>query len=251
MSWDFNLYLKFADERKQPCVDLLSQLNGKYDRILDLGCGPGNSTNNLLNKFGNCEIVGFDSDENMLLKAQKDLPNIKFIKGYAPDDFNKLEGKFDLVFSNACIHWIKEQENLIDGVYNLLNENGIFAVQIPITDESQFYNILYDVIDEKWPKLKVIKNFYNLDQHGYYNNLKKRFNNVKIWKTDYYHIIDKNLVLEWYKGSGLRPYLELLDANEKELFLNDLQDVINKKYQLLDDGNVFLIMPRLFFIAKK
>ena len=251
MAWDSDLYLKFANERKQPCIDLLSRLDGNFGKILDLGCGPGNSTANLFEKYNRSTVIGFDSDDNMLKKAKKDHPDFKFVKGNAPTDFDKLNGKFDLVFSNACIHWIKEQEKLIDGVYKMLTDKGVFAVQIPLTDESRFYGILYELIGKKWHKLKTVKNFHNMTPKGYYNALIKRFESVTMWQSNYYHIVDKNTVIEWYKGSGLRPYLALLSEKEREEFLNDLQKEIGKKYTLLDDGNVFLIMPRLFFIAKK
>lgn len=251
MAWDSNLYLKFANERKQPCVDLLSRLNGEYSKILDLGCGPGNSTENLLKKYNKSSIIGFDSDDNMLEKARNDHPNMRFVKGYAPDDFDKLTGKFDLVFSNACIHWIENQEKLIDGVHKLLDNRGIFAVQIPLTDESPFYKILYRIIDQKWTKLKSIKNFHNLNQEGYYNALSKQFKKVTMWQSNYYHVVNNDMVLEWYKGSGLRPYIALLDEKEQDEFLQDLQSMINSEYPTLDDGNVFLIMPRFFFIAEK
>lgn len=251
MAWDSKLYLKFANERKQPCIDLLSRLDGEFNRILDLGCGPGNSTENLFAKYNKATIIGFDSDDNMLEKAKKDHPNFNFVKGHAPDDFNKLDGKFDLVFSNACIHWINAQEKLIDDVYEILNDKGVFAVQIPITDESQFYKILYKLIGEKWTKIKTVNNFHNLNQEGYYNALAKHFKNITMWQSNYYHVMDKQMVLEWYKGSGLRPYLALLDEHEQKEFLSDLQKVINTEYSALCDGNIFLIMPRLFFIARK
>lgn len=251
MAWDSDLYLKFASVRNQPCIDLLSRLNGTFNKILDLGCGPGNSTEKLFEKYSPSTIIGFDSDDNMLEKARKKHANIQFVKGYAPFDFGKLDEKFDLVFSNACIHWIKEQDALIDEVYKILNDKGVFAVQIPLTDESPFYGILYRLIGQKWTKLKTIKNFYNMTQEMYYNTLIKRFKKTTMWKSDYYHIVDKNAVIEWYKGSGLRPYLALLDEPEQKEFLNDLQQAINNEYALLDDGNIFLIMPRLFFIAEK
>ncbi len=251
MSWDSEQYMKFANERKQPCIDLLAQLSGVFDRILDLGCGPGNSTENLRTKYSCAEITGFDSDDNMLRKAREDHPEIEFFKGVAPNDFNKLTGKFDLVFSNACIHWIENQEQLIDGVYELLNENGTFAVQIPLTDESKFYRILYCLIDKKWGKLKSVTNFHNLDQEGYYNVLIKRFRNVEMRQCNYYHIVKRDMVLEWYKGSGLRPYLSVLDETERNEFLQDLQKATDAEYRMLDDGNVFLVMPRLFFTATK
>ncbi len=251
MAWDSELYLKFKNERNQPCIDLLSHLNGDFKKILDLGCGPGNSTINLLKKYNNSTVIGFDSDENMLKKAKNDCQNIEFIKGYAPMDFNKLTGTFDLIFSNACIHWIDNQKKLIDEVYKILSNRGVFAVQIPLTEESQFYKILYKLIDKKWSKLKQIKNFHNMNQEEYYNTLTKNLKNITIWQSNYYHIVEKNMIIEWYKGSGLRPYLDVLNKIEQKEFLSDLQKVINEEYTLLDDGKAFLIMPRLFFIAEK
>ena len=252
MAWNTKQYLKFGNERTQPCLDLINKLNHEYNNILDLGCGPGNSTIQLQNRFDNSKIIGFDIDENMLKKAKEDNPNIEFIKGVAPNDFNKFEEKFDLVFSNACSHWIENQEALIDGVSNIINENGAFAVQIPLTDEAVFYKTLYELIDEKWIKLKSIKNFYNLNDMEYYNLLIKKFNKVSIWKSEYYHTVEnKDSIIEWYKGSGLRPYLEKLEKAEKEEFLYDLREKIDDKYTELDDGRVFLIIPRLFFIAYK
>lgn len=251
LGWDSDLYLKFANERKQPCLDLLSRLDGEFENILDLGCGPGNSSQNLIEKYKNATVVGFDSDDNMLEKARSRHNNIQFVKGFAPDDFYKLNRKFDLVFSNACIHWIENQEELIKKVYGILNAKGTFAVQIPLTDESHFYRILYRLIDEKWTNLKTVKNFHNLTQEGYYNTLIKQFNKVSMWRSDYYHVVRKEMVIEWYKGSGLRPYLALLSEDKQEEFLEDLQTAIDREYPILDDGNVFLIMPRLFFIAEK
>lgn len=252
MAWNSNQYLKFANERTQPCLDLINKLDGNYDYILDLGCGPGNSSFELNQAFPAAEITGFEADENMLKKAKEDHPDLKFVQGFAPNDFYKLDRKFDLVFSNACIHWINEQEKLINDVSAVLSENGVFAVQIPLTDESVFYKILYDLINENWVQLKSVKNFHNLNQTDYYHLLIKKFKKVSIWKTDYYHILDnKEMIIEWYKGSGLRPYLEILSKTEQDDFLCDLQKKVEKHFNLLEDGKCFLVMPRLFFIAKK
>lgn len=251
MAWDSAQYLKFFDERKQPCTDLLSRLYGDFNKILDLGCGPGNSTVNLFRKYGGSHIIGFDSDDDMLKRAQKDYQNLEFIKGSAPEDFNKLKHKFDLIFSNACIHWISNQNKLVDGVYELLNNNGTFAAQFPVTDEAPFYKILYRLIKAKWTSLSTIENFHNLTCEEYYNLFAGRFKNITMWQSNYYHITDREMVLEWYKGSGLRPYLAQLSNSEQTEFLADLQKAIDRDYPLLTDGKVFLIMPRQFFIVQK
>ena len=252
MAWDSKQYLKFANERKQPCIDLLSRLNGNFNSILDLGCGPGDSTKNLYNKFSSATIVGFDADKNMLKKAEADYPEFTFIQGYAPYDFDKLTSKFDLVFSNACIHWIPDQQGLINAVYELLNDGGVFAVQIPITKESPFYKLLDNLICSKWTKLCDVHNFHSLSVAEYYNILTEKFKKIEIWSSNYYHITDNaEMVIEWYKGSGLRPYLSQFDESEQTEFLDDLRKAVTAEYEVLNDGKLFLIMPRLFFIAEK
>lgn len=250
--WDSTQYLKFSKERKQPCIDLINRLKDNYKSILDLGCGPGNSTKNLQIKYPQAEIVGIDIDDNMLEKAKIDYPDLKFIKGDIPKSLDTLKNQYDLVFSNACIHWIEDQNELIEKVYDKINDDGVLAIQIPLTQESVFYKTLNTLIKDKWNKLSGINNFYNLSIDEYYNKLSKKFSNVIIWTTNYYHILNsKDEIIEWYKGSGLRPYLSALTETEKELFLNDLNNVIKEKYNILEDGKVFLIMPRLFLIAEK
>ena len=251
MAWNPEQYLKFAKERNQPCTDLISRLNGDFGTILDLGCGPGNSTQNLSSKFGGASIVGFDADDEMLRRARAEHPDFEFVKGFAPDGLSELNKKFDLVFSNACIHWIENQEKLADTVYEILNDGGIFAAQTPIQGKSKFYNILHRLVDEKYPALKTVDNFHALTADGYYNLLTKRFSDVTIWQSDYYHVVGKEAVLEWFKGSGLRPYLARLDGEEQQAFTSDLQAEIDKEFAPLADGNVFLVMPRLFLVAKK
>lgn len=251
-AWDSSQYLKFAEERKQPSRDLIARLSGEYQRILDLGCGPGNSTAVLQARFPEAEIIGFDSDENMIRKARADHPDIEFIRGSAPGDLSRLPGTFDLAFSNACIHWIPDQRELILAVSDMLNACGAFAAQLPLTDEAKFYKTLYRLIAENWHKIAGIHNFHNLDQTGYYNELSRYFQDISIWETDYYHILqERKDVIEWYRGSGLRPYLAALSGQEQEEFIRDLSGAIDRSYPLLDDGRVFLVMPRLFFIARK
>lgn len=249
MSWDSNLYLKYKSEREEPLYDLISKLNGNYTNILDLGCGPGNSTRALKDKF-NSNVVGIDIDDNMLLRARKDNQDIKFIK--EDIEFFSSDIKYDLVFSNACLHWIKNQDKLLNNIYETLNNNGVFAMQIPLTDNSEFYKTLYELIDDKYPSLKKINNFHNYDAFGYYNVLCNKFKDIKIWCSDYYHIVNNvSDIISWYKGSGLRPYLDVLSDNDKTNFLNDLEEEISNKYTKLSNNKYFLIMPRVFIIAIK
>lgn len=252
--WNVNQYSKFEKERTQPSLDLLNRLNGEYKNILDLGSGPGNSTFALKNKFPNAKILGIDSSKNMLEKAQKNyanLENLKFEFAVAPEFFYSHKSEYDLIFSNACIHWIKNQQELCETVFASLKHGGTFAFQIPFTQESQFYKNLYTLIEEKWQNLKSIKNFYNLNAAEYYDLYAKKFEKVSLWKTDYYHLVENpEGILEWYKGSGLKPYLDFFDDdNDKNAFLSDLLNLIKQNYTPQLDGKYFLIMPRFFFVG--
>ena len=247
--WDSNTYSKFIEERTRPSKDLINRL-GEYKNILDIGSGPGNSTNELYKRYPNAKILGVEADDNMISKAKSNYPNLKFEKAVMPNDFDNL-GSFDLIYSNACIHWIENQELVFKEIYNHLEANGSLAIQIPLTQQSEFYKLLYKLIDDKYNELKDINNFYNLDKYGYYNLLNKiGFKNIEIWETTYvHHVKTIDDIISWYSGSGLKPYLDRL--NNKEIFINDLKEMIKNKYIKLNDETYFLLMPRLFFIAQK
>ena len=112
--WNSNQYIKFKNQRTQPSLDLINRISDITPKnILDIGCGPGNSTNALVSVFPNAQVTGIDSSEDMLTKARETYPNIHFEHGFVPDDLDKLPEEFDLIFSNACIHWIPNHHKLI------------------------------------------------------------------------------------------------------------------------------------------
>lgn len=251
--WNSNQYMKFADERLQPSKDLISRLDGcKPENILDLGCGTGISTYALKERFRTADITGADASDNMLEKARKSYPDINFRKCILPQQLDEISGKYDLIFSNACIHWIPEQEKLIEAVIEKLNHGGTLAVQLPYIQEAPFYRILYRLIDKKWHKLSSIRNFYNLLPEQYFDLLSTYNVDFRIWETVYYHTVSSySGIIEWYKGSGLRPYLEALDNDEREAFTADILNEIEKTYPVQKNSQVILKMPRIFFTALK
>lgn len=205
-NWNSNTYLKFKNQRTRPATDLINRIDISPKSILDLGCGPGNSTAELFKHFKNAEILGVDFSDDMLKKATEnfkgsEFSNVNFKKCNIPDDLSKLNRNFDLIFSNACIHWIPNHASLLNSLVLKLNNNGALAVQIPLTYDADFYKILYKMIDcKKWEKLKKIKVFYNLLPEEYYDilsdteqNLKTNFNcnfYFDIWQTTYYHTVN-------------------------------------------------------------
>ncbi len=188
----------------------------------------------------------------MLAKAEKTYPYLKFQKCLIPDELDSLEN-YDLIFSNACLHWIPDHESLLPKLMSNLNDGGMLAVQMPLVQEAMFYKLLNRLISEgKWKKLSVIHNFHNLTPNETYDILSRVSNDITMWDTTYYHVVPSHdSVIEWYKGSGLRPYLEMLSPAETSEFLSDLLAVIKREYPVQADDRVILKMPRLFFTAVK
>lgn len=252
--WNAAQYVKFEAERTQPCTDLINRLSDiSPARILDLGCGPGNSTAALAKHFGNSSVLGIDASENMLEKAKITHPELEFKKCFVPNELESL-GRFDLIFSNACIHWIPEQKNLLKSIFNSLADGGTLAVQIPYIQKAPFYRMLNALIAESGRKeLAEIKNFHNLLPEEYYDLLAEISKDFSIWETTYYHTVSsREGITEWYKGSGLRPYLDVLkNEPERKQFLEELHNTVKKNYPIQPNGSVILKMPRLFFTAKK
>lgn len=138
---------------------MISRIEISPKSILDIGCGPGNSTNQLKTHFPGSDIIGVDSSDNMLDRASTIYPDLRFIKCSIPNDLDALE-KFDLIFSNACLYWIPNHKGLLARLMDKLNDGGTLAVQMPLVQNAMFYKLLDEFIsNEKWKKLSSIINF--------------------------------------------------------------------------------------------
>lgn len=250
--WNSNQYTKFEKERTQPSIDLIHRISIFPESILDIGCGPGNSTNQLYECFPNADILGIDSSDNMLNSAKSSYSHLRFRKCIVPDDLDSLEN-FDLIFSNACLHWIPDHKSLFPKLMDKLNVGGMLAVQMPLVQNAMFYKALNKLIlTDKWEKLRDIQVFHNLLPNETYDILSEISNDVTMWDTTYYHIVPSHSsVIDWYKGSGLRPYLDALSQTEETEFLYELLEMIKKNYPVQSDNSVILKMPRLFFTVIK
>lgn len=253
--WNSAQYTKFAGERTQPSLDLIGRIsNLRPGNILDIGCGPGNSTAALKQAFPNAQILGIDSSEDMLRKARATHPDIRFASCRVPEELGSLDDSYDLVFSNACIHWIPGQEALLRAIFSIMNPGATLAIQLPLTQKAPFYRVLYSLAKApQWrDKLGNIQNFHNLQPEEYYDVLTSLAEDFTIWETVYYHTVGSVAqVIEWYKGSGLRPYLDALSEPEQEQLQQELLYEMEKTYPVQKDGTVILKMPRLFFTAVK
>lgn len=251
--WNSTQYLKFKNERTQPAIDLANRIEVENPlKITDLGCGPGNSTQVLAGKFTNAYILGVDNSENMIAAARENCPGLDFCICDIGKELSQLDHDFDIVFSNACIQWVPDHQKLIPEMLSLLNKGGILAVQIPMNFQEPIHRIISEVSSStKWnayfPEKRI---FYTLSPEDYYDILSECTHEFSIWQTTYYHVMKSwQDILEWYRGTGLRPYLSVLSEDRKEEFEEDIYHRLVKAYPQQKNGVILFRFPRFFFTA--
>lgn len=249
--WDSTQYLKFERERTQPPRDLANRIAlNNPKRILDVGCGPGNSTQVLRERFPEAEILGVDSSSGMLEKAQKQYPAMNFQLFDVENSLAELGGTWDVIFSNACIQWVPDHPRILRDMVSVLNPGGVIAIQIPETRNMPIYRILTELsANSPWSsKIANVRNFYSLEMVEYYELLSALSPDFSIWETNYIQTVSGiDGLIEWYRGSGLRPYLAALSENEQSAFIAQVKTRLKDFYALRPDGSVLMRFPRLFF----
>jgi trans-aconitate 2-methyltransferase len=252
--WNSVQYLMFKNERTQPAIDLVNHIHIDNPRkIIDIGCGPGNSTNILLQRFPDAHILGVDNSSNMIETAKRDYPHLNFKICDASIDLSMLETDYDIVFSNACIQWIPNHKNLLKNMIGLLKKDGILAVQTPMNYQEPIHRIIEEVItSEEWKAEFVCPGiFHNLMQGEYFDLLSDISSEFSMWETIYCHILKShNDIMEWYRGTGLRPYLNVLTEEKKKVFEQEILDRVIKEYPIQKNGKVIFRFPRFFFTAR-
>ena len=252
--WNPEQYEKFIKDRTQPAIDLANRLEVKEaKRILDLGCGTGNSTRILKDRFPDARVIGADNSDEMLSKAKKTHPDIEFIHLDVGGDLGEVKGKFDIVFSNACLQWIPNHEILLPKLMSLLRQGGVLAVQIPIQSEHPVHIIMNELVTTaKWKDKLSQRNYNNLSTSEYYDVLSGISDDFEVWETIYCHRMPSyESIIEWYRGTGLRPYLEQLSATDAEDFVSNVYRELKNRYKIQSNGEIMFRFPRLFFIAKR
>ncbi|WP_119392594.1 trans-aconitate 2-methyltransferase [Taklimakanibacter lacteus] len=251
--WSSEQYLKFTDERTRAARDLLAQVPLSAPHLVyDLGCGPGNSTELLIDCYPRARIIGLDSSSDMLAKARKTYPRAEFMDGdlatWQPD------GKADLLFANAVFQWVPDHVRVLQRLLRGLPKGGVLAVQMPDNlNEPSHVAMRETALAGSWAdKLKTLSRVRDLlpTPHSYYNELKPEAARIDIWHTIYNHPLDgPEGIVEWVKGTGLRPYLDPLDEAERKGFLALYLERIARAYPRASDGKVLLRFPRLFIVC--
>ncbi len=252
--WDTALYLKFEAERTQPARDLLARVTQTPRRIVDLGCGPGTSTRLLAARFPDAEILALDNSEPMLAEARRRLPDVRFeaadIAKWRPRQ------RPDLIFANAALQWLPDHESLFPRLMSYLAEGGALAVQMPDKSQEPSHALMRLVAaDGPWADrlVPIAKTRAVIATHGeYYVWLKPLSAALDIWQTTYVHpMAGVGAVVDWFRGSALRPFLNPLDVCEREQFIERYMRELAVAYGVEPDGSLLFLYPRLFILARK
>jgi trans-aconitate 2-methyltransferase len=251
--WSARQYLKFEDERTRPPRDLLAQVPLKAPRrVFDLGCGPGNSTELLIQRYPQAEVVGLDSSPDMLRQARERLPGCAFVAAdlatWHPPEHA------DLLFANAVFQWVPAHPAVLQRLVGALPAGGVLAVQMPDNTEEPALALMREVAARgPWATALAAAAAARDDlptPADYYDLLRPLCAHLDIWHTVYNHVMaGPEAIVEWFRGSGLRPFLAPLDDDMRRGFAADYGARIAKAYPARFDGKVLLRFPRLFIIA--
>ena len=253
--WNPNQYLQFRTQRTQPSIDLVAKIDfAEPKTILDIGCGPGNSTQVLVHRWPKARIIGLDNSASMIAKAKTEYPAQEWILADAATYESDL--KFDIVFSNATIHWIPNHPALISRIQGLLLDGGIVAVQLPLFWAMPLGQIIDQISrDSRWQSQteQVSELFTIHDYSFYYDELSALFRKVDLWETTYMDILDSHQsIVEMIRSTGMKPYLERLGTDvARDEFEQEVLKEIMQVYPLQQNGKVILPFKRLFFIGAK
>lgn len=253
--WDAAQYLRFEQERTQPSRDLAARIELKNpSSVLDIGCGPGNSTHVLRERFPAADILGVDSSSNMIEQARRQYPELAFDIVSLTPDCGEIGETYDVIFSNACLQWIPDHKRLFPNLFSKLNPGGVLAVQIPMTSDIPISVILREMSeDSPWKdKIRACReqDLFAYRPEEYYDILSGITEHFTIWQTSYMHIMNSCAeVVKRYCGSRLQPYLAAFSQDGKNEFLADVENRLRQYYRPRANGRIVIQFPRLFMIA--
>lgn len=251
--WNPELYLSFQNERTRPAYDLIAHIPLENPRrILDIGCGPGNSTFALKSRFKTAEIIGIDYSETMIYAAKNKYPELQFFVRDACGELSGL-GMFDLIFANASLQWMPKHASLLRRFAGMLKNGGVIAMQVPQFDRMPACRI----IDETASLPEFAQFFVNFDSgmyyypdNFYYDVLTQLFGNADMWSTEYFHVCSShNAIIKWLSSTGMKPYIDRLPKEFQPVFISQVLNRLKTVYPQQKNGKVIFPFKRLFFIS--
>jgi trans-aconitate 2-methyltransferase len=253
MSWNPEQYLKFAQPRLRPAVDLLARIaTANPASVCDLGCGAGNVTSLLVDRWPKSSIVGVDDSAEMLAQAVKTLPQVSWTKAsisnWRPDK------PLDVVYSNAALHWLPNHGTLFPTLMKCVSAGGTLAVQMPRNFSAPSHTLIAETVHAgAWRRrLEHLLVPPPVAEPGYYFQLLSPLcRSVDIWETEYLQALQgTDPVKEWVKGTWLKQFLDALQPDERGAFEADYAHRLNSAYPPLDNGTTLFPFRRLFIVAQ-
>jgi trans-aconitate 2-methyltransferase len=262
MTWDPAQYLKYSGERLRPALDLLARIDVAAPRtIVDLGCGAGNVTRILAERWPGAKVVGLDNSAAMLAKARAAEP--------AGIDWREAElaawadspvpAEADVVFSNAALHWLDDHAGLFPRLFAAVARGGILAVQMPSNFGAPSHVELHAVATGARWRARVGERARPVPvapSARYFEWLAPMADSIDAWTTEYLHVLPESEggdhpVVAWTKGTALTPFLEALDPDEQRAFVADYAERVRSAYPARGDGRVLYPFRRLFIVATR
>ncbi|QGY05657.1 trans-aconitate 2-methyltransferase [Methylobacterium mesophilicum SR1.6/6] len=254
--WNPALYSRFEDERTRPAAELLARVPLDAPLLAyDLGCGPGNSTALIAARFPGTEVIGLDTSPAMLESARVRLPGLAFAQAdagtWTPDRAP------DLIYANAVLQWLPDHATLLPRLFGLLAPGGVLAVQMPDNLAEPTHRLMREVAGAgPWSAAigdpAVAGRLGRmLEPAAYHDLLAPHAAAVDVWRTAYHHrMADAAAIVEWVSATGLRPFLDPLDPEERAGFLAAYTRAIDAAYPPRSDGRRLLAFPRVFVVAR-
>lgn len=254
MAWNPEQYLKFAQPRLRPAMDLLASVAlDAPRRVFDLGCGAGNVTRMLAQRWPDAEITGIDDSSAMLAEAAQVAGGITWreqsIAEWQP------EVPADLVYSNAALHWLPEHSALFPRLMRTLAPRGVLAVQMPRNFGAPSHTLV-EATARSGPWRSKLEHLLRpapvAEPQFYYRALAPVAANVDIWETEYLQVLTgENPVKEFVKGSWLKQFLDALDPADRRAFEDDYARRVRDVYPAEADGKTLFPFRRLFIVATR
>jgi trans-aconitate 2-methyltransferase len=263
-TWEPQTYLRYADIRFRAGIDLIARIPrgaekkiSTYNTIYDLGCGTGHLTRILADRFPDAAVTGVDSSPEMLAEARREFPSANSPNiAWQPADIRRWHPNQppDLIYSNAALQWVPDHEALLPALMNTLREGGVLAMQVPRHFESPSHLELKDMVlqSPQRAKLEPLLLATIPSPETYWRWLSPHATNLDIWETIYLQVLDgPDPVVNFMKGTALRPFLSLLSDEESADFLAQFAARMAKAYPAQENGQTLFPFRRLFLVAQR
>ena len=254
LSWDPKTYLTFENERTRPAAELLARIPADNPkRVVDLGCGPGNSTALLASRWPDAALEGLDNSAEMLAQVKTTGIRATWIQSdiasWTPTQ------SFDVVYANAALQWVGHHDTLLPKLMSHVAPGGVFAFQVPKNFDEPSHVILRTLADEpRWRNaLQSAREWWSVHPaEEYYAMLEPLASRIDIWETEYLQVLDgEDAVYRWTSGTGARPFINALSGQDQADFIAEYKTRLAKAYPMRPSGRTLFPFQRLFAVVVK